>query len=268
MTELASNITIKRGRRPGPPLTPEELQKSVVCTVCGAKIKRKYLTRHIYREHKLERVCCTECGKSYKNKFEMQVHWDLAHKVEENKNCKICNRSCQNERKLRKHFRYCASKNGLKTPATIGSVKAVSSEYSSKTVHKDLVPGSFTCNLCRLIFPNMRTLKLHTLECLKLFTVKDNSERLTELEENARPESQFVKMEVTDFEDEKTKDLVNSRLVEKEQKEKSIPSSLSISESHVDKLQGEESHDDKLQGEESHNDKLQGQESHDAKLLD
>ena len=154
----------RKPRRKGPPPSPQELEKRVECTECSAKIMSKYMTRHIYREHKLEKACCDECGKSYRNKYQMQVHWNLAHKVEENVQCKICSKSCQNEMKLRKHLKNHDIQN-----LNLGTQNFVSNEKLLEAKVRDDVAEGVICNLCDLNFPNISNLKRHTLECLKMY---------------------------------------------------------------------------------------------------
>jgi len=220
MTVLSTNPKKKRGRKPGPPPSREELEKIAECNFCSAKVKSKYMTRHVYREHTLERAFCDECGKSYRNKFQMQVHWDLAHKVVENIQCKICSKSFQNEMKLRKH-----SKNH---PENFGTQNFVSNKKSSNVEAKDKVVGGVICNLCDLIFPNIPDLKSHTLECLKMYSVtKDNRNTMIKhKDEEDINDTILPTLELTDIESEKTKESQSNAKPKVAQKDEIISDSL------------------------------------------
>ena len=92
------------------------------CTYCDKKVKD--VKRHIYREHKEGKAFCDECGKTYKNKFELKQHWLLTHKIEEDINCFICNKSFRNMARLKRHAKPCISK-GIENAKMLGDDESV-----------------------------------------------------------------------------------------------------------------------------------------------
>jgi len=139
------------------------------CHICGAEVT--YLKQHIKRVHnkgaiKNDEKECEECGKKCLSATQLKQHWRYMHKVED-AYCKNCDKPFQNTLKLRKHQESCVSNNGKDGTTAISD--------QNKIVHEDPVDDNMDvddefeeimCNLCGEGYPNLETLKDHTIECL------------------------------------------------------------------------------------------------------
>merc|ERR1719341_2818778 len=67
--------------------------------------------KHVGKFHMREsEIVCQECGKTSKTHEQQRLHWNSVHKVEEDLYCNLCGRECQNMAKLRKHTKFCLTK--------------------------------------------------------------------------------------------------------------------------------------------------------------
>eukprot|EP00092_Neocalanus_flemingeri_P016765 GFUD01018133.1.p1 GENE.GFUD01018133.1~~GFUD01018133.1.p1 ORF type:complete len:661 (-),score=121.67 GFUD01018133.1:43-2025(-) len=53
---------------------------------------------------------CETCGKSYNTTTLLNQHWSYVHKVQENLNCNLCSKPCQNMNKLKRHTLKCLTR--------------------------------------------------------------------------------------------------------------------------------------------------------------
>lgn len=81
----------------------EDPKKDLICDQCGKLCATKSdFTRHIKRVHG-NPVSCKECGKSFRNKHQMEIHYNIEHSDSDEFVCKECGKRCGNRQRLTLH---------------------------------------------------------------------------------------------------------------------------------------------------------------------
>ena len=89
--------------------SPGHLPRCVHCDTNFADFNN--YVKHVGKFHMREsEIVCQECGKTSKTHEQQRLHWNSVHKVEEDLYCNLCGRECQNMAKLRKHTKFCLTK--------------------------------------------------------------------------------------------------------------------------------------------------------------
>merc|ERR1719232_317977 len=105
------------------------------CVHCDSKFSNFNNYRHHFRKFHIREsdIVCQECGKTSKTHEQQRLHWNSVHKVEEDLYCNLCGRECQNMAKLRKHTKFCLTKD-----PEISAQERIKNETENERVRQQL----------------------------------------------------------------------------------------------------------------------------------
>ena len=112
--------------------SPGHVPKCVHCDTNFADFNN--YVKHVGKFHMQEaEIVCQECGKTSKTHEQQRLHWNSVHKVEEGLYCNLCGRECQNMAKLRKHTKFCLTKD-----PDIAAQERIKNEAENEKVREQL----------------------------------------------------------------------------------------------------------------------------------